>query len=84
MLRGQPQTPIHIAIFGGGWIYFIKKYVGLGKYTRFLILSWEKEYLQVKLPLNTTSHFWISYLVGHLVEFLQVGLASVICKIHYF
>ena len=36
------------------------------KYPRFLILSWEKEYLQTKQLLNATSHFLISHIVGHL------------------
>ena len=54
------------------------------KYSRVLILSWEKEYLQAQLPLNTTSHFLIRDLVGHLLEFIKISLAPPMLKIDNF
>ena len=59
-------------------------YIGHTKYPRFLILSWEKEYLQAQLPLNTTSHFLIRDLVGHLLEFIKISLAPPMLKIDNF
>ena len=54
------------------------------KYPRFLILSWEKEYLQTKRLLNATSHFLISHIVGHLLEFIKISLGPPILKIDNF
>ena len=54
------------------------------KYPRFLILSWEKAYLQTKQLLNATSHFLISHIVGHLLEFIKISLGPPILKIDNF
>ena len=59
-------------------------YIGRTKYPRFLILSWEKEYLQTKRLLNATSHFLISHIVGHLLEFIKISLGPPILKIDNF
>ena len=59
-------------------------YVTAAKYSRVLILSWKKEYLQAQLPLNTTSHFLIRDLVGHLLEFIKISLAPPMLKIDNF
>ena len=58
--------------------------LGSTKYPRFLILSWEKEYLQTKRLLNATSHFLISHIVGHLLEFIKISLGPPILKIDNF
>ena len=57
--------------------------VDQGKHVR-VLLYWEREYLQAKLPLNTTSHFLISHLVGHLLEFIKISLAPPMLKIDNF
>ena len=59
-------------------------YIVKFKYPRFLILSWEKEYLQTKRLLNATSHFLISHIVGHLLEFIKISLGPPILKIDNF
>ena len=53
------------------------------KYTR-VLLCWEREYLQAKLPLNTPSPFLIRDLVGHLLEFIKISLAPPMLKIDNF
>ena len=53
------------------------------KHARFL-LYWEREYLQAKRLLITTSHFLISDLVGHLLEFIKISLAPPMLKIDNF
>ena len=60
------------------------KLVVWNKYSRVPLLSWEKEYLQAQLPLNTTSHFLIRDLVGHLLEFIKISLAPPMLKIDNF
>ena len=60
-----------------------KKKVGKFKHTR-ILLYWEREYKQAQLLLTTTSHFLISHLVGHLLEFLKISLAPPVLKIDNF
>ena len=43
-----------------------------------------REYKQAQLPLNTTSHFLICDLVGHLLEFIKISLAPPMLKIDNF
>ena len=64
--EGTPLSPYQRSF---GTTYLVPKY------SRVLILSWEKEYLQAQLPLNTASHFLIRDLVGHLLEFIKISLA---------
>ena len=61
-----------------------KNFLDPTKYPRFLILGWEKEYLQTKGLLNATSHFLISHIVGHLLEFIKISLGPPILKIDNF
>ena len=49
-----------------------------------VLLYWEREYKQVQLLLNTTSHFLISHLVGHLLEFIKISLAPPMLKVDNF
>ena len=66
------------------WQDLVSFYIVHSKYPRFLILSWEKEYLQTKRLLNATSHFLISHIVGHLLEFIKISLGPPILKIDNF
>ena len=54
------------------------------KYTRVLLYWAEREYLQAKRLLNATSHFLISHIVGHLLEFIKISLGPPILKIDNF
>jgi hypothetical protein len=58
--------------------------VRAAKYTRVLLYWAEREYDQAQLPLNTTSPFLISYLLGHLVIFIKISLVPPILKIDNF
>ena len=66
------------------FVCFVETLPDQPKYPRFLILSWEKEYLQTKQLLNATSHFLISHIVGHLLEFIKISLGPRILKIDNF
>ena len=54
------------------------------KYTRVLLYWAEREYLQAKRLPNATSHFLISHIVGHLLEFIKISLGPPILKIDNF
>ena len=83
---GPPLTPASVEVKWktSNHICSSVKYVSKAKYPRFLILSWEKEYLQTKRLLNATSHFLISHIVGHLFEFIKISLGPPILKIDDF
>ena len=65
-----------------------KKILNTHYYTRgkhaTVLLYWEREYKQAQLPLNSTSHFLISHLVGHLLVFIKISLAPPMIKIDNF
>ena len=55
-----------------------------GKHTRIFLLYCDREYKQTNRLLNTTSHFLISDLVGHLEVFIKISLAPPMLKIDNF
>lgn len=59
-------------------------FIASGKHTRLPLLYCDRKYKQLKLPVNTTSHFLIRDLVGHLLEFIKISLAPPMIKIDNF
>ena len=79
------------ATFWGGFFmfswaknYFLICFYVCTKYTRVLLYWAEREYLQTKRLLKSSSHFLISDLVGHLVIFIKISLEPPILKIDDF
>ena len=74
------QTFVGLSYNIGGKLLGHTGWLGQLKHAR-VLLYWEREYKQAQLPLNTTSHFLISHLVGHLLEFIKINLAPPMLKI---